>query len=179
MKIAITGHSSGIGKAIADAYPLVVGFSRGNGYDISDPKTIDRILEEIDDCDVFVNNAHSGNAQLQIFQKLLKKWRDDNTKTIVNINSKTIYNKPNNRQYTTEKKFLRSAAIDAINDIERKCRVININVGYVTTSRVSHLIGKQPMLFPEEIATMIKWCIDKPLNIEVGELSVWSKDIMV
>ena len=35
MKIAITGHTKGIGKAIADLYPNVIGFSRSKGYDIS------------------------------------------------------------------------------------------------------------------------------------------------
>ena len=34
MIIGITGHTSGIGKAIYEKYDNSIGFSRSNGYDI-------------------------------------------------------------------------------------------------------------------------------------------------
>ena len=60
MKLAITGHTKGIGKAIADLYPNSLGFSRSNGYDISKPEDVKLIIETTIemDCDVFVNNAY-------------------------------------------------------------------------------------------------------------------------
>ena len=173
MKIAITGHTKGIGKAIAGLYYTdeVVGFSRSNGYDISDISSIDSIVNASLNCEVFVNNAYYGTAQVDIFEKLLAHWSSDPTKTIVNINSRTIYNGPNQRQYTTNKKLLKSSALNAIRDINRKCRVININPGYVRTDMVAHVDVK--MLTPEQLAAMIKWCLDQPQGIEIGELSVW------
>jgi NAD(P)-dependent dehydrogenase (short-subunit alcohol dehydrogenase family) len=175
MKIAITGHTKGIGKAIAGLYytDQVVGFSRSNGYDISKSKDVKLIIENTIemDCDVFVNNAYNDTAQTTIFETLLKHWNNNSTKTIVNINSRTIYNGPNQRKYTADKKLLRSSAINAIRDINRKCRVININPGYVRTDMVAHVDVK--MLTPEQLAAMIKWCLDQPQGIEVGELSVW------
>ena len=173
MKIAITGHTKGIGKAIAGLYYTdeVVGFSRSNGYDISDISSIDSIVNASLNCEVFVNNAYYGTAQVDIFEKLLEHWSSDPTKTIVNINSRTIYNGPNQRQYTTNKKLLKSSALNAIRDINRKCRVININPGYVRTDMVAHVDVK--MLTPEQLAAMIKWCLDQPQGIEIGELSVW------
>ena len=173
MKIAITGHTKGIGKAIAGLYYTdeVVGFSRSNGYDISNISSIDSIVDASLNCEVFVNNAYYGTAQVDIFEKLLTHWSSDPTKTIVNINSRTIYNGPNQRQYTTNKKLLKSSALNAIRDINRKCRVININPGYVRTDMVAHVDVK--MLTPEQLAAMIKWCLDQPQGIEVGELSVW------
>lgn len=177
MKIAITGHSKGIGKAIADLYYTdeVVGFSRSNGYDISDPTTIDRVLKNVLElnCDVFVNNAYHSVSQTTLFEGLLKYWNTDPSKTIVNINSRTIYNAPNQRQYTADKKVLRSSAVNAIRDIDRKCRVININPGYVKTDMTQAVHEKFNMLTPEQLASMIKWCLDQPQGIEVGELSVW------
>ena len=177
MKIAITGHSKGIGKAIADLYYTdeVVGFSRSNGYDISDPTTTDRILINVLelDCDVFVNNAYHSVSQTTLFEGLLKHWNTNPSKTIVNINSRTIYNEPNQRQYTADKKILRSSAVNAIRDIDRKCRVININPGYVKTDMTQAVHEKFNMLTPEQLASMIKWCLDQPQGIEVGELSVW------
>ena len=60
MKFAITGHTSGIGKAIAELCRTKgyqwIGFSRGTGYDISED--CDKIVNESSDCDVFINNAH-------------------------------------------------------------------------------------------------------------------------
>jgi NADP-dependent 3-hydroxy acid dehydrogenase YdfG len=177
MKIAITGHTKGIGKAVADLYYTdeVVGFSRSNGYDISKPVDISRIINAVVDqnCDIFVNNAYSGTAQITIFETLLKHWATDATKTIININSRTIYNGPNQRQYTTDKKLLRSSAVDAIRDVDRKCRVVNINPGYVKTDMTQDVHEKFNMLSPEQLATMIKWCLDQPQGVEIGELSVW------
>jgi NADP-dependent 3-hydroxy acid dehydrogenase YdfG len=175
MKLAITGHTKGIGKAIADLYPNSLGFSRSNGYDISKPEDVKLIIETTIemDCDVFVNNAYHGTAQTTIFEGLLKQWITDPSKTIVNINSRTIYNGPNQRQYTADKKLLRSSAVNAIRDIDRKCRVININPGYIKTDMTQAVHEKFNMLSPEQMADMIKWCLDQPQGIEVGELSVW------
>lgn len=175
MKLAITGHTKGIGKAIMDLYPNSTGFSRVNGYNISDPKILNLIIETVTNMnyDVFVNNAYNGTAQTTIFERLLKHWNTDPTKTIVNINSRTIYNGPNQRQYTTDKKLLRSSAVNAIRDINRRCRVININPGYIKTDMTESVHEKYNMLAPEQLAQMIKWCLDQPQGIEIGELSVW------
>ena len=175
MKIAITGHTKGIGKAIADLYYTdeVVGFSRSNGYDLKESDSVDKIIKSVLECDVFINNAYYQTAQVDLFEKLLAHWNLDSTKTIVNINSRTIYNGPNQKQYTTDKKLLRSSAVNAIRDIDRKCRVININPGYIKTDMTSAVHDRYKMLTPEQLATMIKWCLDQPQEIEVGELSVW------
>ena len=58
MKIAITGHTSGIGQALAKIYAdqghEIVGLSKRNGYDIR--HTL-KIADLIDSCYLFVNNA--------------------------------------------------------------------------------------------------------------------------
>ena len=176
MKVAITGHTKGIGKAIAGLYYTdeVVGFSRSNGYDISDISSIDSIVNASLKCDVFVNNAYYGTSQVDIFEKLLAHWNSDPTKTIVNINSGIIYNNKNQSHYSTHKKLLKSSALNAIRDYSgRKCRVININPGYIKTDMTSHLHDKFNMMSSEQLAQIIKWCLDQPQGIEIGELSVW------
>ena len=58
MKIAITGHSKGIGKAcynILEKDNEVYGFSRSNGYDITE--NFNAIVHAVKNCDVFINNA--------------------------------------------------------------------------------------------------------------------------
>ena len=173
MKIAITGHTKGIGKAIADLYPNVIGFSRSNGYDISKLDTIENIIKQSLDCDVFINNAYYNLHQTVLFEKLLTHWFNNGEKTIVNINSKAKYNSPNGQNYGLHKKELYAASLKAIRNVDRKCRVININPGYVKTDRVMHLADTTNMLTPDQLGSMIKWCIDQPQGIEIGELSVW------
>ena len=65
MKIAITGHTKGIGKACADVFSEheVIGFSRSNGFDI---QAIEPILDSSNDCDVFINNASVSYTHLTL-----------------------------------------------------------------------------------------------------------------
>lgn len=175
MKIAITGHTKGIGRAIAELYftDQIVGFSRGNGYDISDPASIDKIIDSSINCDVFINNAYHELSQVTLFERMLEHWRHDENKTIVNINSKTIYNSPNGIDYTKFKKVLRSSAVKAIADLDRKCRIININPGYVKTDRIKSLHSKYKMMDTAQAANIVKWCLDQPQEIEIGEIGFW------
>lgn len=91
MKVVITGHTKGIGKALADIFSKhnheVVGFSRSNGFDISDKSTCDRILELSKDADVFINNAFHYQGQYDLLEGMINSWNDTN-KLIINVNSK-------------------------------------------------------------------------------------------
>ena len=87
MKIAITGHTQGIGKGLYDCLSStheVKGFSRSNGYSIVSDQEL--ILNESKDFDVFINNAQVKNYQVTLFNKLYTLWKNEN-KTIVNIGS--------------------------------------------------------------------------------------------
>ena len=75
-KIAIIGHTKGIGKAIADLYRSkkysVLGLSRSNGFDIS--KDQEKILEHIEGYPLVVINAHAGRAQLELLKWIYGKY---------------------------------------------------------------------------------------------------------
>ena len=64
MKIAITGHTSGIGQALARQYEqrghTIVGLSKRDGNDI---RNIPKIADQIESCDLFINNAQQGFYQ--------------------------------------------------------------------------------------------------------------------
>jgi len=83
VKVAITGHTQGLGKALFDIYDNSMGFSRSNGFDINDP---DPIVKASLDCDIFINNAWDKFAQINLLENLFYFWRYQN-KTIVNISS--------------------------------------------------------------------------------------------
>lgn len=96
MKIAITGHSKGLGALLYNMLNTdsntVVGFSRSNGYDLLVPGTINRVVDEVADCDVFINNAKSGWAQIEMFNKLMLEWTGKRKK-IINVGSQvTTFN---------------------------------------------------------------------------------------
>lgn len=72
-KIVITGHTSGIGKAIYDKFQeischKIVGLSRSNGYDIEND--FDKVVEEAAGAELFINNAYRDGQQLKLFEAL-------------------------------------------------------------------------------------------------------------
>jgi len=96
MKVAITGHSRGLGAALWNSLAArgnveLVGFSRSNGYDIAIPAVQDQIVAESLDSDVFINNAYSGFAQADIMVKILDEWKHISNKWIVNVGSLASY----------------------------------------------------------------------------------------
>ena len=76
MKIAITGHTAGIGQALAQEYCIdgheVVGLSRRDGNNI---RNTPKICNQIEPCDVFVNNAQTGYAQTELLFEMVKRWQ--------------------------------------------------------------------------------------------------------
>ena len=87
MKIAITGHTKGIGAACYSRLSNnhdVHGFSRSNGYDISLPSVWDAILSL--DPDVIINNAYHETGQYNLLKHTFVNWKDLN-KTIINVGS--------------------------------------------------------------------------------------------
>ena len=87
MKIAITGHTAGIGKGIYDSLKQeneFFCFSRYTGHDIVDSSAVEEILEATLQCDVFINNAYAPYVQLELAQKWYEKNKNSK-KLIVNI----------------------------------------------------------------------------------------------
>ena len=75
MKIAITGHTAGIGQALAEEYRLdgheIVGLSQRDGNNI---RNIPKICDQIEPCDLFVNNAQAGYAQTELLFEMANRW---------------------------------------------------------------------------------------------------------
>jgi len=133
--VAVTGHTGTVGSVMYDYYqPNCLGFSRSNGYDIRSEQ--DKIFEAAKDCDVFINCAHGGPgyAQTELFYMFYRAWRQDSTKTIINIGSDNADRKMWSmvrREYPAEKAALLSAVETAQTD-NHKCHVSLINPNVVT-----------------------------------------------
>ena len=166
-KIAITGHSSGIGQAIFERYsPNAIGFSRSNGYDIS--KDMWSIIAESQDCDIFVNNAQSDFSQTELLYALAKNFKG----LIVNIGSLskdwTKGHKPNYK-YSIEKTALHKANDQLFWAGVNTCI---IHPGYVDTKMARKF--NVDKLSVENIVDVFDWIINQSFCIK--EISVSTKE---
>jgi NADP-dependent 3-hydroxy acid dehydrogenase YdfG len=185
MKIAITGHSKGIGQALTNHFEsqghTVLGFSRINGWDINTHS--EKIVEESLDCDVFINNAYYSFKQIDIFNMLFEKWALLENKTIINMGSKIKYaNFPGisqaGKDYMMVKKELDKVSKKAMfTTSNRKCRVLSINPGFVATDMLNMVTddtAKLNHISVGDVVDVIDWMLKFPPHIEVGEIGIWA-----
>lgn len=172
MKIVITGHTSGLGKAIYDRFEKkhqVVGLSRSTGHDLS--SNIRPFL--IDDFDIYVNNAYYNYSQTDLLYRLFdrNKYRDC---TIINIGSVSADgNKDTVNEYAVHKAALEKACTQ-LQLIDSDCRVIHLKLGRMNTPMTEDR-NMYPRMNTEYVAETIEWMINQPSNILIKNLTI---DIM-
>lgn len=158
MKTAITGHTSGLGLALAEAFPDSIGFSRSNGYDLNLHSTRMKMYGEIDGCDVFINNAPINWNQTALLYELWEKWKNRD-KIIVNIGSDAAdYTQNIARPYNVQKKSLQDACLQ-LQHASQPCKVVLIRPSYIDTPRVSHINASK--MDPKELAQFIKEVVEQ------------------
>lgn len=158
MKIAITGHTSGLGKALYNFYKIkyqVAGFSRSNGYDIRNFK---KIINQIPDYDIFINNAYEKYSQIDLLREVFLLWQDQ-SKTIINISSLASSNFKTLLTQQISPYSVHKAALDAqvhqLQMLRKKCRIINIRPGYFGKDKID----------VDELATFINYLHSHKLYI--------------
>ena len=84
MKIAITGHTAGIGQALSNEYIRlgheIVGLSKRDGNNI---RNIPKICDQIEPCNIFINNAQAGYAQTELLFEMAARWQGTGKHIIV------------------------------------------------------------------------------------------------
>ena len=154
LKIFITGHTSGIGKAIyqylEEEGHYVDGGSRSNFWDISNPNTTQHIIRNYD---VLINNAYGGGAQLDLLKGVYKGWKG-RKKTIINVGSwksNELSDRPLSAlNYTTNKRALETYS-HWISMHDTECRSMMYNVGFVDTPLAREHMKDWPKEKQEEI----------------------------
>jgi len=173
MKIAITGHTRGIGKALFDYFVSYtpIGFSRRNGYDIDQIKNRKEIINQCIDFDVFINNAYSnsGNSQLYMLQEMHSAWQDQD-KLIINISSRiTDFVLPPSspeQLYQTHKKEQDTFCLGKI----RNPQIFNLKLGMVDTPRVS--MYNHNKLAVEDVVKIVSFVLDNRDAYKITTLTV-------
>jgi len=135
VKIAITGHTSGIGKAFFQSIQEeIIGFSKSNGFDITNIESRKEIINLSNDCDIFINNAHDEFGQTEFLIELFKEWKDYN-RQIINIGSRAAHviiprDKLDLLPYAAQKLALKETVKNCQG---YNCKVDYIRWGYVGT----------------------------------------------
>tara|TARA_B110000879_G_scaffold98178_1_gene133553 strand:+ start:293 stop:952 length:660 start_codon:yes stop_codon:yes gene_type:complete len=176
MKVAITGHSSGIGAEILLVIQLteptweVKCFSKSNGHNIAINDGDDIIQEILDfDPDVLFNNAYYPKIQNKILETLYKEWSDVE-KIIINTGSISGYLKDilldSDSDYVNDKKGLAEFCIrNSFNfPWANKTRLHNISFGFVDTAlltKTAKPVNVSNLIHAEEAGLLMVDLIEK------------------
>jgi short-subunit dehydrogenase len=166
MTVAVTGHTKGIGVGLYQHLsPNVIGFSRSNGYDINSASDRKKIVAESKDCNIFINNAHSGFGQTLLLIELFQEWKHLD-KTIINIGSRVSERKiPEERHHLLNYQAEKLALKHMTQSLQGwQCKIIYKWFGYVGTKTI---LDKYPHFTSDDYIT-----VDQAVKIILSETQI-------
>lgn len=158
MKIAITGHTSGIGQALAKQYTdrghEIVGLSKRHGNDIRNFK---KIADKIEPCDIFINNAQQHYAQTDLLFEMHQRWSGIEGKEIIVISTMTTLVGPMDQQidYYTQKVALDTASLELAKS-SLWPKIMLVRPGEVKTGRHSGPLACDVDVWAESMVDIIE-----------------------
>jgi len=184
MKIALTGHTKGIGAAVKqileDQGHEVVGFSRTNGYNVMRPK---KIVKDAADCDIFINNAWMPDAQPRLMYLMYEEWSTQ-PKHIINVSSTAgdypdffgMFGFNSWVPYVSDKQRLDEASYN-LSRLWKPgmCKVTNVRPHWVRSAAIESFMSmlskhKIPLLEPEQVAELIVWAVNTPKDMQIRKV---------
>lgn len=176
MKIGITGSSRGIGAAISNHFKEqghnIINFNRSEGWDISNASVQDKIIQQVKDCDLFINNAHAGFSQVDLLFKLQESWRGQQ-KIIANVGSSITMrwdSKNRDPKYRNEKLALDDAC-EFLWNKDQWPHIMIFKPCATDTERMSHWTGDK--VDPADIAKFLIYCLnEKKFRIQQVGLAI-------
>ena len=178
-KIAIVGHTKGIGKAISDLYKSkgyeIVGMSRSNGYDLINDQ--EKIMDQMHDCGLVVVNAHAGRGQLNLLKRIYGRHAFDKMKVAIitstsgteqgqDTNAFESWNKFDYVQYCEIKKELMAYILELQEElISKPLSVYDVCPDVVDTDMTEGLWDDLPKLKASEVAEAVRYCFESTFNV--------------
>ena len=174
-KIAIIGHTKGIGKAIADMYKKkkyqVIGMSSSNGYDLQLSQI--EIMEQLDDCQLIVLNAYVGRGQMNLLKRIYGKFVfEDKKVAVITSTSGTPIGadedllNPEYKEYCENKKNLMEYIEELQQElINKPLSVYDICPDVVDTDMTKGLWQDLPKLKAVEVAEAVRYCFESTFNV--------------
>jgi NADP-dependent 3-hydroxy acid dehydrogenase YdfG len=172
MKIAITGHTRGIGKALHDGFKAqgheIIGFNRSTPANISTDAGIDRIVEASKDCDIFIINAYDtqrikttmGFSQTVLLYKMWEQWRGKDKIIIVLGSRASDVHYARSIQYSTHKRALDDAVKQLRNLELSNPHILNLRPGMTDTDAVNTVDLKK--MDPAYVFEVCDWALKQP-----------------
>ena len=177
MKVAITGHANGIGQGLYKYFQergdSVQGFDQANGFRLPDAES--RILVQIQDCDIFVNNALPISSQISLLTKLWPKWKDADKKIIVlgSIASQIDCVTPEVEDYQQQKKELdrvcKSLQYGTWPNLFSQCSLMAIHPGVVATNLINDLgipAEIEMCMSVAQVVSVVDYMLNSPLKFD-------------
>ena len=174
-KIAIIGHTKGIGKAIADLYRkknyTVVGLSSSNGYDLQCSQV--EIMEQLDDCQLIVLNAYVGRGQMTLLKRIYGKFVfEDKKVAVITSTSGTPIGMDEDLQNTEYTDYCENKKnlIDYIEELQQELlnkplSVYDVCPDVVDTDMTKGLWEDLPKLTADEVAEAVRYCFESTFNV--------------
>ena len=178
-KIAVIGHTKGIGKAICDLYKKkkyeVIGMSRSNGHDIIHDQ--EKIIENIEGCDLVVLNAHADRGQLNRLKRIYGLYAFDKMKVAVITSTSGLDEEPDYSQFQIWDKFkyvqyceIKKELIEYIEELQQELiskplSVYDVCPDVVDTDMIKGLWQDLPKLSAHEVADAVRYCFESTYNV--------------
>jgi len=178
-KIAVIGHTKGIGKAICDLYKKkkyeVIGMSRSNGHDIIHDQ--EKIIENIQGCDLVVLNAHADRGQLNLLKRIYGLYAFDKMRVAVITSTSGLDEEPDYSQFQIWDKFkyvqyceIKKELIEYIEELQQELiskplSVYDVCPDVVDTDMIKGLWQDLPKLSAHEVADAVRYCFESTYNV--------------
>ena len=187
-RIAITGHTKGIGEQLWNRLEKrgfeLKGFRRSNGYNLLKTSTCKKVVREVADwnADVFINNAYVPDNQVRLMYLMYEQWQD-RPRLIVNLSATSSDSITNFSQmgynsdwtpYVSDKARLDWASLQLANMYKKgKCRVSLVKPGFVDTDSTSMFkeFAEDYMMTADSVAEQLEWLIDLGKDVQVRNIS--------
>jgi len=174
-KIAVIGHTKGIGKAITKLYKKkgfeVVGLSRSNGYDIENNQ--EGIIEKLRDCNLVVVNAYAGRGQYELLKRIYSAFHHHYKKiAVITSTSGTPQGKDQEdisadyNEYCWHKEHLIKYVSELQEELFNKpLSVYDICPDVVDTDMIKGMWQGLPKLKASEVAEAVQYCFESSFNV--------------
>jgi len=174
-KIAVIGHTKGIGKAITKLYKKkgfeVIGLSSSNGYDIENNQ--EGIIEKIRDCHLIVVNAYGGRGQFELLKRIYGFFHNKHKKVaVITSTSGTPQGKDEENisadygWYCWHKENLIRYISELQEELFNKpLSVYDVCPDVVDTDMIKGMWEDLPKLKADEVADAVRYCFESSFNI--------------
>jgi len=187
-RIAITGHTKGIGKQLWNRLEErgfdLKGYSKSTGYNLQRVSTCKKVVQEVVDwnADVFINNAYVPDNQVRLLYLMYEHWQNK-PRLIVNLSATSSDSITNFSQmgynehwtpYVSDKARLDWASLQLANMYKKgKCRVSLVKPGFVDTESTAMFrdFAEDYMMTADSVAEQLEWLIDLGKEVQVRNLS--------